>query len=178
MDLKPELLTSLIATVGILLGAGLTYLGSYIEHRRRTTAERRQEYENEQAVFHGAFALCNFLAGKLNEWDEKSSLQGLARLKIAQPYLAKLIDRSPQNSDRLMVALVDLGLRLESLLAVISQVLNSELHKDVVDSDLALAVQELGSAIEFVQILVSGELPFISDEELAELTQPGEETKA
>ena len=177
--MKPELIIALIAggfaIVGIVLGAGLTYLGSYFEHRRRASEESCKEFEREQAVLHGAFALCNFLAEKLNEWDESASVYALARLQVAQPYLAKLIDRSPQSSDRLMVSLVDLGLRLEALLHCITQTLEALRETGLVEFDpaqLLKCIEELSSSVEMVQILVSGELPFISEEEMEKIIGP------
>jgi hypothetical protein len=100
------------------------------------------------------------------------SVYGLARLQVAQPYLAKLIDRSPQGSDRLMVSLVDLGLRLEALLHCIAQTFEALRQTELVEFDatqLVKCVEELSGSVELVQVLVSGELPFISDEEMEQI---------
>lgn len=155
---------------GIVLGAGLTSFVSYLEHRRRRADEIAEAAERETAVLHGAFALCNFIVARLNDWDEDKSSVRLARLTVAQPYLAKLIDRSPHGSDRLMVSLVDLGLHLESLMFVAGYAVGSEVEANGANSEVAAEVVALGRAAEFVQILISGELPFMTDEEIAQIS--------
>ena len=166
--MSTELLIAIVAgvfsIVGAAIGAGFTVLGSYLEHRRVEKKELQSAADRERAVFHGAFAVCNFIAAKLNEWDRNKNVPALARLSVAQPYLAKLIDRSPPDSERLMVSLVDLGLRLEALMFSTGVAVGGENFNL---SELEREIEELGTAVEVVQIILTGELPMMDDEELA-----------
>lgn len=169
--MTPEILSAIvagsIAVGGIIAGAGLTYLGSYFEYRRRKADEIVEINETESAVFHGAFALTNFLNPRLNDWDASNSILALAPLSVAQPYLAKLIERSPKSSDRLMVSLIGLGLSLEALLFVVGQKVGFDDDDDGLSQSLiANNISELSQAIETVEIIITGELPFMTEEEL------------
>ena len=123
--MTPETFSAIIAggfaVAGIIVGASLSFIGSYFEHRRSKADEIEGDIETERAVFHGAFALTNFLNSRLNDWDRSKNILSLKTLSVAQPYIAKLIERSPANSDRLMVSLIGLGLSLEGLLFIVGQ---------------------------------------------------------
>lgn len=173
--MTPETLSAIvaggIAVIGIVVGAGLTYLGSYFEHRRRKADEIDVVIETERAIFHGAFALTNFLNARLNDWDTSNDILSLTPLSVAQPYAAKLIERSPANSDRLMVSLVGLGLSLEALLFVVGQHIGNDDTNVLSSSLIDRNIEELAQAIETVEIIVTGELPFMTDEELERFPQ-------
>ena len=177
--MQPELLIALVggafAVGGVVLGALLTYLGSYFEHRRKTKAELEEAHNRELAVLHGAFAVTNFINSVLNEWDQGRNVYSLARLVVAQPYIATLIERSPPDSDRLMVSLIDVGLRLEALMFVSGFAVGSDIEVSP-DSLPAIerSVEELSTAVELVEIIVTGELPMMTDEELAQFPSLGE----
>ncbi|WP_417591818.1 hypothetical protein [Parasphingorhabdus sp.] len=167
-----ELLVALIAggltLLGIIVGSALTSLNSYLEHQRLERKEREQIVEQERAILNGAFALSNFLKSRLNEWSENRNVFDLARLTVAQPYIAKLTDRAPLNSERLMVSLIDLGLRLEALLFTAGLAIGSEKEtSDTSLDDIANCITELDQSIELVDIIVTGELPIMTDEELS-----------
>jgi len=167
--LSGPLLAGALGIGGVVIGAALTHLSSFLQHRRQKADERRDAHERESAVFHGAFALANFIAGKLNDWDETRDVYSLARLTVAQPYLAKLIDRSPPASERLMVSLVDLGLRLEALMFSCGFVVgvNPEPFDNLLE--IEKGVNELAAAVEMVQIILTGELPLLDAEDMAKL---------
>ncbi|WP_209348088.1 hypothetical protein [Pontixanthobacter sp. CEM42] len=158
--------TGLIAILGIIIGAALSQFNSYLEHKRTIEREFLQGQERERAVFHGAYALCNFINEKLNEWDSSKNVFALERLSVVQPYLGTLIDRSPRDSDRLMVSLFDLGIRLESLLFAAGFAAGSV--EDLSSAELETVQRysdDLARAAELVQILVTGELPMVDLEE-------------
>jgi len=89
-------------------------------------------------------------------------------LAVAGPYLAKLIDRSPRDSERLMVSLVDLGLRLEALMFLAGLTVGGE---DYSVSEIENGIAELAAAVEVVQLILDGELPMMDEEELANLSK-------
>ena len=161
------IITGAFTVGGIVVGATLSQVNSYYVHKRELEGARLAAKEVERAVFHGSFALCNFIAGKLNEWDQSRNLHGLTRLVTTGPYLAKLIDRSPADSERLMVSLFDLGLRLEGLLYSAGFAAGSTETPTFSDlGEVEAAVEELAAAVEVVQILLTGELPFMGEDEL------------
>lgn len=157
------------ATVGV--GVVVWLLGqvsSYIDYRRKRTDERGAFDERSRAVLHGSFAICNFLAGKLNEWDESKNVADLARITVAQTYISRLIDRSPHENEVLSVSLIDLGLRLEGLLFVVGRALGEETHETVgVIDTVDAAAAELGGAVELLQLLLDPDPAMISEEDLA-----------
>ncbi len=175
--MSPELLAAVIggsfALGGIVIGAGLTSLQSYLTYRRQKADELIASQERERAIFHGAFAVCNFLAERLNDWDESRNIYALARAVVAQPYLARLIEKSPQESERLMVSLVDLGIRLDAMLFASGFSIGAEPDRpsDADLTEVVASVEELGRAVEIVQLLLDGELPMMSEEELGLLTE-------
>lgn len=177
-----ELLLAIIAGAfalgGIIVGAGLTSLQTFFEHRRKEADNLLASQDRERAIFHGAFAVCNFLAERLNEWDESRNLQALARAVVAQPYLASLIEKSPPDSERLMVSLIDLGIRLDAMLFASGFSLGADLHqpREANAMDVEAAIEELGRAVEIVQLLLDGELPMMSGEELADLLRVSDES--
>jgi hypothetical protein len=172
----PETLSAIVAggfaVIGIIVGAGLTYLGSYFEHRRRKADETDAVIETEHAILHGTFALTNFLNSRLNDWNISNDIVSLTPLSVAQPYVAKLIERSPANSYSLMVSLVGLGLSLEALLFVVGQHIGNDSGSEVFSLSLIEKnIEELVQAINTVELIVTSELPIMTDEELDSFPQ-------
>ncbi|MXP09070.1 hypothetical protein [Pseudoblastomonas halimionae] len=169
-----ELSIAMIGAGAAIGGGVLTWLlgqvSNLTDYRRKKNDERDATAERSRAVLHGSFSVCNFLAEKLNDWDESKNVADLARLTVAQPYIARLIDRSPQENEILSVSLIDLGLRLESLLFVIGRVVGEQ--EEFPASQIGAvddAAGELGSAVELVQLLLNPDPAMISEEELAEM---------
>ncbi len=158
------------AILGGLIAAGAGLLQSFLEGRREERQRRAEFDERERAVFHGAFSVSNFIAERLNDWDERRNVDVLLRLNVAEPYIAKLIDRSPAESDKLMVSLIDVGLRLDGLLVTAGYFLGLAEDDTGLDiSELDQCVDELSKAVELVQLILEGSLDFMSDDELAEI---------
>lgn len=68
-----------------------------------------------------------------------------------------------------MVALVDLGLRLESLLHATGYAMGlGESAEPSHLADIEIGVAELTQVVELVEIIVTGELPFMDDDELGQ----------
>ncbi len=181
MTVSSEMLIAIIggsfALGGIIVGTGLTSLHSFIAYRQKRADDLLASADREHAIFHGAFAVCNFLAERLNDWDESRNIYALSRAVVAQPYLANLIEKSPHDSERLMVSLIDLGIRLDAMLFAsgFSIGSGSEQPSDADLTEVAAAIDELSRAVEVVQLLLDGELPMMSDEELADLLKLSDE---
>ncbi len=123
-------------------------------------------------MLHGAFAVTNFLKSRLNDYEKSRSVSGLARLVVAETYVRNLIERAPGESDRLMVSLVALGLRLEALLFCVGELLGAaDEGRNFSMSSFDVAFRELDQAIETVDIIVTGELPLMTEEELDEIPE-------
>lgn len=170
--MSPEMLAALIggsfALVGIVVGAGLTSLQTYLSYRRQKADELVVSQERERAILHGAFAVCNFLAERLNDWDVRRNIYALARAAVAQSFLASLIEKSPQESARLMVSLVDLGIRLDAMLFATGFSIGArpDQPSDAEIAEVLASVEELSRAVEIVQLLLDGELPIMSEGEI------------
>lgn len=166
-----ELLKGSISLVGTMLGGALVLFGGWRADKRRIRAEKQKSAQHESAVLHGAFAVSNFIKERLNDWSKDSRHSRLLRLKIAQSYISQLIVRAPPDSDRIMVALLDVGLRLDALLDIAENIPklrnSSQLHEYA--SIIESCASELDTSLELLDVLVTGELPIMSDEEVEQL---------
>lgn len=172
--MQTEILVALIAGAfgvgGAIIGAGLTILSNYLEDKRKNRLIKAEARENEQAILHGAFAVTNFINERLNDWDSRGDFSSLLRLSIVQTYVSRLIDRSPPNSERLMIALVDLGIRLEALMFLSGLHLGGgEQPEGLVNTDVHDAIEELAAASEVVGLILGVELPIIDEADLTSL---------
>jgi hypothetical protein len=164
--IQVALIAGVFGIGGVFAGALLTYLSAYFQHRRERQERTDAAADVERAIFHGAFAVCNYIAEKLNEWDGKRRLIGLSRLQLVQPYIARLIDRSPEDSERIMVSLIDVGLRLEGLMFAVGYALEAPTSEnDDPFAEVDSAVEELSRAVELTQLLLGSELQIIDIED-------------
>lgn len=169
-ELQIAVIAGLFGLGGIVVGAILTHVSSYLQHKREIKVRLEDNRERELAVFHGAFSVCNYMASVFNDWDTSRNIFQLSRLAVAQPYVAKLIDRSPANSERLMVSLTDLGLRLESLLFRCGFAIGSANDPENISfDDLESEVRELSGAVELVQLITSTQLDLLTSDDIAEI---------
>ena len=166
-----EALKGSISLLGTMLGGALVLFGGWRADKRRIRADEQKSAQHEAAVLHGAFAVSNFIKERLNDWSKDLSHSRLLRLKIAQSYISQLLERAPPDSDRIMVALLDVGLRLDALLDTAEnkpKLRNSSqllAYASVVESCAA----ELDTSLELLDVLITGELPIMSDEEVEQL---------
>ena len=166
-----ELIRGTFALLASVLVGGLVLLGGLATDRRRTKADADKSAQHENAVLHGAFTVSNFIKVRLNDWASDGRHSRLMRLKIAQSYVQRLIERAPSDSYRIMVALLDVGLRLDALLDWAEKLPSAptlgalEEHAEVLKS----CADELDSSLELLDVLLTGELPMMSDEDLDQL---------
>jgi hypothetical protein len=150
---------------GIAAGALLSHLSAYFQHKRERQDRSDAAADVERAIFHGAFAVCNYMAEKLNDWDGNGRLVGLSKLQFVQPYISRLIDRSPEDSERIMVSLVDVGLRLEGLMFAVGYAMEASTVDGDSLAEVNAAVEEISRAVELTQLLLGSELQIIDAEE-------------
>ena len=119
----------------------------------------------------GAFSVTNFINKRLNRWDEDGLRSHLLELKIAQVYVEKLIERSPSGSERIMVAVLDLGLQLDALMGKIEHLPESNVlgEMEAYANSVTSLVRDLAQPLEMLEILITGELPMLDDDDLAKL---------
>ncbi|MGB7374052.1 hypothetical protein [Pontixanthobacter sp.] len=155
---------------GVVIAWILSQMGSSLEHRRKKSDDQKNFDERVRSVLYGAFAVCNFLNRAINEWDEQRNVPQLSRLVVAQSYLTKLIERSPHESETLMVGLIDLGLRLESLLHLVESIPESGVGVSIAGVDsVELSVDELAASVEVLLVMLDGDNAMISADELAKI---------
>lgn len=169
-----QIIAALIgASAAVGVGVVTWVLGqvtTFFEYRRKKNDERDASSERSRAVLHGLFAVCNFVNGRLNDWDRTRNVYDLARLSAAQSYVTTLIDRSPHENEVLSVSLFDLGLRLENLLFIIGGAVGEGSEEvSITIENVTAAVDELGRSVEVMQLLLDSDVAMISDEELAEI---------
>jgi len=176
----PQITAALIgaaAAVGVgLVTWVLGQITTLISYRWRRRDEESSSAERSRAVLHGSFSVCNFVAAKLNDWDETNSIEDLARLSVAQAYLATLIERSPHENEVLSVSLFGLGLQLENLMFLVGKAIGEgkEEDKQTIEK-IDAAVLELDPALELLQLLLDPDRAFISDEELSSMVENPDE---
>lgn len=155
---------------GFIAGALLAHLSAYLLHRRERQDKSDAAADVERAIFHGAFAVCNYIAEKLNHWDSDQQLISLSKLQLVQPYVARLIDRSPEDSERIMISLIDMGLRLEGLMFAVGFAMEAPpTQPGSAAKDVNLAVDELSRAVELTQLLLGTELQIIDIEDFIDV---------
>ncbi len=166
---------------GVTAGALLAHLSAFLLHKRQRQDKSEAAADVERAIFHGAFAVCNYIAEKLNAWDTNNNVFGLSKLQLVQPYISSLIDRSPEDSERIMISLVDVGLRLEGLMFAVGFAMEaSSLQSEKAIEEVDQAVEELSRAVELTQLLLGSELQiididqFIDVDDLAKLRASSE----
>ncbi len=170
--MSDDLLTALInggfLILGAMLGFGANLLTSWLDHRRESQRQEEELQKTERAIFSGVFALTNFLSEKLIAWEQSRNVPDLARLSVAQSHLQQFIARSPNASERLQISLIELALRLESLLFLTGFTMGERQPENYDIDAVSDAIEEVAGAIETVDIMLNSTLNFVTDEWLAE----------
>ncbi len=103
--------------VGALIGGGMVLLGGRLTDRRKDASEHRERVQRARALMAGLFAVRNHIASCLVHYEaNRGLLSGLRPLRTAAVYIERLIEKTPPESEALMVAIIDMGLKLDSVL--------------------------------------------------------------
>ncbi len=150
-----------------LVGGGLVLLGGWLADRRKNAKDDDLREQRETALFTGMFAVRNFIMGRLNEWSDDKDVARLEPLRTAQAYVHRLIDRAPGESQSLIIAVIEIGLSIDVLVATLDRKPTVPYVPDVLrNSELDRQVMALIVAIEQFDMMSSSQLTIMSDEEM------------
>ena len=155
---------------GTLIGGALVLLGSWLSDRRKERTEKIAQEQRERALLTGMFAVRNHVMARLNEYEEDGGLLSqLQPLRTAQSYVHRLIDRAPSESESLMIAVIEMGLKLDALLATIDRKKTEPALADAMSfaKVLSVNVEELLQSLEQFDLVTMTQLQFLSEEDLA-----------
>ncbi len=155
---------------GTLVGGGLVLFGGWLADKRRNKTDELLRQRRERALLTGMFAIRNYIAEQLNEWEADGLLSQLQPLRTAQSYVHRLIEKAPGESESLMIAVVDVGLRLDEVLALLDRRGSDPALSDTIAFAKLLSRQVVGlsESLEQLDLITAAELTFLSDSDLAE----------
>lgn len=156
--------------LGTVVGGGLVLLGGWLADRRKNLTEELLRERREKALLTGMFAVRNFVMERLNEWEESGLLSRLEPLRTAQAYVHRLIDKAPGESESLMITVIEMGLKLDALIATIDRRFEDPSLKapEALASLITRQVNEVASSIEHFDIITNAALTMMTDEDLAQ----------
>ncbi len=159
--------------VGALIGGGLVLVGGWLSDRRKQRLDYESRDRREKTLLTGMFAVRNYIIERLNEYENSGSLSGLEPLRTAQSYVHRIIDKTPNQNESVMIAVFDIGIKIDALIATMNRLKNSRAlaKKDEMATVISREVDELYAALEQFDIIATGELPFVDEDELAQLME-------
>lgn len=166
------------ALVGTVLGGGLVLLGGWLADRRKNRAEDAARARQQRALLTGMFAVRNHIATRLTEWDADGLLSRLEPLRTAQAYVHRMIDKTPGESEILMITVIEIGLKLDALIATLDRRSTDPSLKSPqgLAQLITLQAEELTASLEQFDIITGQELIVLSDDDLAQF--PGSSISA
>ena len=168
-----ELLKTSLPFFSALLGGGLALLGGWLADRRKQNVEDLARDRQEKALKIGMFAVSNHIVQRLNDYETYQNISYLEPLRTAQSYVHRIIDKAPSESESLMIALIDIGLKIDSLIATKDRSLVDDLFQDenALSTTITREVNELFAALGQFDIIVTSELRFMDEEELLQFPE-------
>lgn len=156
---------SLVAAV---LGGGLVILANWVTDRRKRRAEKDLQAQRERTLLTGMFAVRNHIVQRLNAFDDSGRLSELHRLRTAQVYVRRFVEATPDGTEGLMIAVLEVGLKLDALLSTLDRIplkptraAISIILPTVVDE-----ANELLSALHQYDVIAQSSLAFVDHEDL------------
>lgn len=116
-----ESLKIALGLLGTLVGGGLVLIGGWLADRRKSKNERMARERQEKALLTGMHAIRNYVADRLNDYIESRALARLESLRTAQSYVHRLIDKAPGESESLMIVVIEIGLKVDSLISTLDR---------------------------------------------------------
>jgi hypothetical protein len=155
------------ALAATIIGGALVLIGGWLSDRRKEKAENNLRHRREKALLTGVFAVRNHLITKLNEYETNGLLSLLEPLRTAQSYMNRLIEKAPGESESLMIVVIEIGLKLDTLLAAVDQARQAPLTEQTqYASKISMAVEELYHSLEQFDLVTATELTMLSEEDL------------
>lgn len=159
--------------LGTLIGGGLVLLGGWLSDRRKGRMEAEARELRQRALLTGMFAVRNHIATRLGEWQEDAPLSRLEPLRTAQAYVHRMIDKAPGESEALMITVIEIGLKLDALIATIDR-RNTDPSLSTLEGQaalLTLQVNELLASLETFDVVVGEELILLSEDDVAKFAK-------
>jgi hypothetical protein len=165
--------------LGTLLGGGLVLLGGWLSDRRKNRMDDDARERRQRTLLTGMYAVRNHIATRLNEWKEGGLLSQLELLRTSQAYVHRMIDKTPGESEVLMITVIEIGLKLDTLIATIDRRPTDPSLSTPLDLArlLTLQVDELLSSLEQFDVVTSEELTFLSDDDVGKFPGAQKEDK-
>lgn len=152
-----------------LIGGGLALLGGYLVDRRKARAEESVRELRQRTVLTGMFAIRNHIVSALNVWQDTGLTSELDALRTSQSYVHRLIDKAPIDSESLMIAVVEVGVHLDTLLLTV----DASNKKPPTSKDLVFATRvtrhanALLASLEQYDMLAASELSMVTTDDMA-----------
>lgn len=163
-----ELLRLLGSLLAAIVGGGLVILATWIADRRRRRAEEDQRAQRERTLLTGMYAVRNHIANRLNAFDDTGRLSELERMRTAQAYVRRFVEATPDGTEGLMIAVLEIGLKLDALLGTLDKA-PAKPTRAALKAVLPVVVDEaneLLSALHQFDAISMGSLAFVDDEDL------------
>lgn len=162
--------------VAALLGG---VLGGWLSDRRKSGAEKRARKERERALLTGMYAVRNHIGLRLQSFRLMRRTSELNGLRSALKYADQIVGRMPTESEGIMMAFVELVLKLDAVVArlevsVSAPDLSFPAHLSHLDAEL----DELIAGTEQFDIVARSSLSFLSEDDLAKLVSNPEAIEA
>jgi hypothetical protein len=167
------MITLIQGLLGTVLGGALVILGGWLADRRKLRNEKFAAERRERALLTGMFAVRNHIAHRLNEWEQSGLLSQLEPLRSALTYVERLIEKTPAEGEALMIAVIEIGLKLDTLIGTIDRRSTDPALKDQVQlaSVITLQVEELVASLHQFDAITSAELSMLSEDDIKALSQ-------
>ena len=155
--------------LGTLVGGGLVLLGGWLADRRKERAEDLTRSRRERALLTGMAGVRNFVMNRLNEWHDDGLLSHLEPLRTAQVYVHRLIDKAPGESESLMIAVLEIGLTLDALIATMDRRSTDPGLNELTSLATVITrqVEDVVASIDQFDIIAGQELTVLTEEDLA-----------
>ena len=164
-----EIIKAVPSLFAALIGGGLALLGGYLVDQRKARVEEATRDRQQRTLLTGMFAVRNHVTGALNAWHDTGLSSELDDLKTSQAYVHRLIDKSSIDSESLMIAIVEVGLHLDTLL----QTVEASRETPPLPGDTAFArrvtrhVEALLVSLTQYDLLAASTLSMVTAEDLA-----------
>lgn len=156
------------ALAGTVLGGGLVLLGGWLSDRRKARLEDLARELRQRALLTGMFAIRNHIAARLIEWSSEGHLSRLEPLRTAQAYVHRLINKTPGESELLMITVIQVGLKLDTLIATLDRRFDDPSLKvqEQLARLLTLQADELSQSLDQFDIISGRELIILGSDDL------------
>lgn len=171
-----ELLRLCGSLVAAVVGGGLVILANWVTDRRKRRAEEDLRGQRERTLLTGMFAVRNHIAERLNAFGDSGRLSELYRLRTAQAYVQRFVEATPDGTEALMIAVLEVGLKLDALLSSLDRA-PLKLTRTAMNAILPTVVDEaneLLAALHQFDIIAQSSLGFVDEEDLRRWGAPEE----